>query len=324
MLKKILLGVLVIVLAGVGGPVYIAKNMSVDHDAAEYRARLEYIWADVIPYQPTPAEKTEVEASKGVLIRLAQWLLHTPADKPALVAYPLLKESASPAVIIAPGGAYMGRAEKHEGEAIAQWLNSIGVSAFVLNYRLDRHPAPLSDAQRAIQYVRANAARFHIDPTRVGIMGFSAGGHLAATAGTHFLPGDSQAVDPVAQFSSRPDFMVLGYPVISFGEFAHTISRDMLVGPHPAPDLIENLSNEKQVTAETPPTFIWTAKTDAMVDYRNSQVFADALTQHGVPVEFHLFPEGSHGSGLAQKEKYANAWPDLCRQWLVKMGFIKP
>lgn len=329
MLKKVLLGmllgILAIVVVAIGGIVYFTKDqIPPDHDSPDYRARVEFIWSGAIPYQPTAAEKAEIEAGRNFLERHIQRSMALPDNKPYLVAY-ALTQPLSPAVIIAPGGGYAARSEMKEGIAVAQWLNSIGVSAFVLNYRLDRHPAPLSDAQRAIQYVRANAERFHIDPERVGIMGFSAGGHLASTAGTHFLPGDPQAVDLVARFSSRPDFMILSYPVITFlGELAHTGSRDKLIGPNPAPGLIENLSNEKQVTAETPPTFIWTAKTDGIVDYRNSQMFADALAKQGIPFELHLFPDGSHGSGLAQNEEDAKAWPELCRQWMQKMGFIKP
>ncbi len=302
---------------------YFIYRFVVNHNTADYRGRIEFIWSGTIPHQPTPAEKARVQAEKILLLRLLPRLFNTalPDNKPYILVYPAAPNF-GPAVIIAPGGAYVGRAEKHEGIAMAQWLNSIGVTAFVLNYRLDQHPAPLSDAQRAIQYVRANATRFHIDPARIGLMGFSAGGHLAATAGTHLLPGNPQADDPVARFSSRPDFMILGYPVINFGELAHTPSRDMLIGPHPTPELIENLSNEMQVTAATPPTFIWAPKTDSMVDYRNSQVFADALAKHGVPFALHLFPAGAHGSGLAQDEEYAKAWPELCRKWMEDMGVL--
>ena len=313
----------VVLVASVAGLAIFINAQMPDQDSEDYRRRVEFLWSGAMPHVPSAAESVRVESSKHPLVRLAQRYFALPDNKPYLVAYPL-EQSLAPAVIIAPGGAYVGRAEGHEGVEVARWLNSIGVAAFVLNYRLDRHPAPLSDAQRAIQFVRANAARFRIDPARVGILGFSAGGHLAATAGTHVLPGDPQADDPVARFSSRPDFMVLGYPVISFGRWGHAMSREMLLGPNPAPELIDELSIERQVSADTPPTFIWAPKTDGAVDYRNAEVFAEALAAHGVPVEFHLFPEGAHGSGLAQDEEHATVWPRRCQQWMEDMGFYLP
>lgn len=312
---------LTLIVLVVGYATYMLNGMLPDHDSPDYQRRIEYIWSGDIPYQPTEADKADIKRNTNFIVKFIQQFFELPDNKPYLVVYTSSTPN-SPAVVVAPGGSYILRAEAHEGIDVAKWLNSIGVTAFVLNYRLDRHPAPLSDAQRAIQYVRANALRFNIDPQRLGIMGFSAGGHLASTAATHFLNGDSGAVDPISRLSSRPDFMMLGYPVISFGEIGHLGSRDMLIGPHPTAELINNLSNEKQVTVETPPTFIWTAKTDGLVDYRNAVVFADALKEKGVPAELHVFPEGSHGTGLAAEEKYAKAWPELAEKWLRKMGVV--
>jgi acetyl esterase/lipase len=299
------------------------KVLRVDRDSSDYRRRIEFIWSSDIPNQPTVDQRLQIEADKKLVIRCVQHIFNSrlPRNGPYLLAYPVAAH-VSPAVIIAPGGGYIIRAERHEGIIVAQWLNSIGVSAFVLNYRLDRHPAPLSDAQRAVQYVRAHASRLRIDPARVGIMGFSAGGHLAAMAGTMSVPGDPQAVDAVSRVSSRPDFMVLAYPVISFGELAHAPSKEMLAGPRPAVELLEKLSVERQVTAATPATFIWAARTDGMVDYRNAQVFADALARCSVPFELHLFSKGRHGTGLSLREESTKAWPMLCKKWLEKRGII--
>jgi acetyl esterase/lipase len=322
MFKKIVLVVLTVIALGIVWLGYFVRSQNVDPDAMDYRGRVEFIWPGTPPFQPTAAQQAKIAAQKSWLIRFLQRLTDIHGDRPYLVAFPVPGDTTSPAIVVLPGGAYLLRAEKSEGVDIAHWLNSIGISAFVLHYRLDRHPAPLSDVQRAIQYVRANSKRLQIDPERVGLMGFSAGGHLAATAGIHYLSAKDESSDPVERLSSKPTVMVLAYPVISFGELGHSTSRDMLIGPDPSPALIELLSAEKNVTAETPPTFIWAAKTDGIVDYRNSQMFADALKEHAVKHEFHLFPEGQHGSGLAKTEKYAYEWPALCEKWLAHVGFI--
>jgi acetyl esterase/lipase len=200
-------------------------------------------------------------------------------DKPSLTPY-LAKSPNGTAVIVCPGGSYMHLAMDHEGVQVARWLNSLGISAFVLQYRLGpkyHHPAMINDAQRAIRTVRSRATALHIDPSRIGIWGFSAGGHLASTAATHFDAGNPSAPDPIDRAGSRPDFAILAYPVISFGEFAHVGSRDNLLGKNPDPKLVEDLSNDLRVTAQTPPTFLFHTTTDTTVPVENSVRFYLAL-----------------------------------------------
>jgi acetyl esterase/lipase len=320
--KVILLVVLFVIVVAAGGLGYFVHSLSVDRDALDYRNRVEFIWSGPPPFEPSDQERATIATQKHWIVRLLQKFTNTPGEKPYLVTFLAPGASTHPAMIVMPGGSYILRSEKAEGIDVAHWLNSIGISAFVLNYRLERHPAPLSDAQRSIQFVRANSLRLQIDPQRIGVLGFSAGGHLAATAGTNYLAANPQSPDPIERVSSKPTVIVLAYPVISFGELAHAPSRDMLIGPNPPPALVKLLSAENNVTAETPPTFLWAAKTDGTVDYRNSQMFADALTLHGVRHEYHLFPEGRHGSGLSDKEKYAYEWPALCKSWLEQTGFL--
>jgi acetyl esterase/lipase len=322
MFKKLFPMLLCAVLLAVVWLSFFIHSLSIDPDSGDLQGHIEFIWSGTPPYQPTEAEKARIDGQKHWIIRVLQKLTDTHGDRPYLAEFPAFGDKSHPAIIVLPGGAYLLRSEGTEGVDIARWLNSIGISAFVLHYRLDRHPAPLSDAQRAIQYLQANSKRLRIDPARIGVMGFSAGGHLAATAATQFLAADEASPDPVERFSSRPALVVLAYPVISFGEVGHATSRDMLIGPDPSPALVKLLSAENNVTADTPPTFIWAAKTDSIVDYRNSQLFADALAQHGVEHEYHLFPQGQHGSGLAKSEKYSREWPTLCEKWLERIGFI--
>ncbi|OGJ84627.1 MAG: esterase [Candidatus Raymondbacteria bacterium RifOxyA12_full_50_37] len=236
---------------------------------------------------------------------------------PAIIPYLLKNNTANPAVIVIPGGGYGARAP-HEGAPIAQWLNSIRVSAFELVYRVApyRHPCPLLDIQRAIRMVRHNAKQWNIDPNRIGVLGFSAGGHLASTAGTHWDKGDLKAQDLVDKESCRPNFMILCYPVISFGEFTHRGSFSNLLGNNPDQKLLDLLSNEKQVTAETPPAFIWTSADDPAVPPKNSLLFALALSENNVPCELHLFKRGGHGAGLATSMPDVAVWTQLCETWL--------
>jgi acetyl esterase/lipase len=238
------------------------------------------------------------------------------------------------AVVVCPGGGYGMLAVEHEGKQVAEWLNGLGISAFVLKYRLGpryHHPAMLDDAGRAIRTVRANAAKWKVDPGRVAIMGFSAGGHLASTAGTHFSAGKPDADDPVERLSSRPDRMILVYPVIALATpFGHTGSLRNLLGEHPSQELIESLSNERQVTKQTPPTFLAHTNADAGVPAENSLLFAMALRKAGVPVELHLFERGPHGLGLGKgapqfrvpPEPSFEVWPKLCETWLKNQGFL--
>ena len=248
----------------------------------------------------------------------------TPEDKPRLTPYLVPGDGPHGCVVVCPGGGYGGRAP-HEGEPIARWLNSVGVSGFVLDYRVSpyRHPIPLNDAKRAIRTVRARASQWRIDPARVGILGFSAGGHLAASAATLFDKGDPGAADPIDRLSSRPDAAILCYPVISFGDFRHHGSMVNLIGENPEPALRRQLSLENSVTAETPPTFLWHTSDDGGVPVDNSLLFAAALHKHKVPLALHVFPKGPHGMGLATGDPTVRQWTTLCAQWLKDIGFRK-
>lgn len=234
--------------------------------------------------------------------------------------------TAGTAVIVAPGGGYAVLAENHEGRQVANWLNAHGVTAFVLQYRLGpryRHPVPLGDVQRAVRLVRARAAEFGVLADRVGVMGFSAGGHLAATAGTRFDAGDASAADPVARASSRPDFLVLGYPVISFVEpYAHRGSAETLLGAGAPPALLAELSAERHVGPRTPPTFLFHTDADDGVPAENSVAFYLALRRAGVPAELHVIGPGPHGVGLALGDPIVGQWPALLAGWLRGRGLL--
>jgi acetyl esterase/lipase len=230
------------------------------------------------------------------------------ADKPTLTAYPA-EWPTGQAVIVFPGGGYGALATDHEGHPVALWLNSQGVTAFVLKYRIGpryRHPAPLQDAQQALRTVRKRAGEFKIDPGRVGVMGFSAGGHLAATVATHFGPG------------TRPDFAILGYPVVTFTNeaYVHKGSRRNLLGDTPPGDLVEDLSNELRVTRETPPVFLFHTNEDSGVPPENSVLFYLACRKAGVPAEMHIYEKGRHGVSLAQTDLALSSWPARLADWL--------
>jgi acetyl esterase/lipase len=242
-------------------------------------------------------------------------------DQPKLIVHlPPADRNTGAAVVILPGGGYGGLAMGHEGSDMAAWFNSLGMAACVTDYRHRGkgygHPAPLNDAQRAIRTVRARAEEWRIDPRRVGVIGFSAGGHLASCTGVYFDSGDERAADPIDRQSCRPDYLILCYPVISFGApQTHLGSQRNLLGPDAPPELIESLSTEKHVRADSPPTFLWhTAE--------NSVQFFLGLRKAGVPCELHLFERGRHGLGLAQQTPGADRWPDLCRQWLTQRGIL--
>jgi acetyl esterase/lipase/ketosteroid isomerase-like protein len=250
-----------------------------------------------------------------------------PADRPKLTVYRAPDEDANgAAVVVCPGGSYGRLAADHEGKQVAEWLNSFGVSAFVLQYRLGpryRHPAPLQDAQRALRMVRARAAEWGVDPSRVGILGFSAGGHLASTAATHFDDGRADSADPIERQGSRPDFAVLAYPVISLeGPAAHSNSRRNLLGEPADPALVQLLSNERQVTARTPPTFLFHTADDPGVPVQNALLFYAAMQEKGVPGELHVFAHGPHGVGLAPDDAALSQWPRLCGLWMEKLGLL--
>lgn len=245
-------------------------------------------------------------------------------ETPRITPYLLKGDKPLAAVIVLPGGGYGMRAD-HEGRPVAEWLNDIGLHAFVLDYRVapNKHPLPLSDAKRAIRLVRSRAAEFGVDPARIGILGFSAGGHLASTAGTHYDAGDQSHADPVERVSSRPDVMVLCYPVISFGEHRHHGSMVNLIGEDAPEELRDLLSSELQVTEDTPPAFLWHTADDGAVPVQNSLMFTQALTSNGVPCELHVYESGHHGLGLAYDHPEAHTWSLCCANWLKRRGFVE-
>jgi acetyl esterase/lipase len=248
-------------------------------------------------------------------------------DKPTLTIFlPTKNQATGVGLVVCPGGSYVGLAANHEGRQVANWLNSLGIAAFVLKYRLGpryHHPIELGDAQRAIRMVRAHAVEYGVTADRVGIMGFSAGGHLASTAGTHFDSGDPNNADPIQQVSSRPDFLVLGYPVISMKPpYVHAGSLKNLLGDSPDPNLVEKLSNELQVTPQTPPTFLFHTTEDKTVPVENSVLFYLALRKAGVPAELHVFEKGPHGFGLNYKDPVLAMWPPLLANWFRERGLL--
>jgi acetyl esterase/lipase len=250
------------------------------------------------------------------------------ADVPAMTAYlPRTLNPNTPAVIIFPGGGYVNLASNHEGRQVANFLNSLGIAAFVLRYRLGpryRHPIELGDAQRAIRTVRSQAAAWRLDPARIGILGFSAGGHLAMSASTHFDAGNAGATDPVERVGSRPDFAVLGYPVITMVEtWTHQGSKNSLLGNNPDPELAKNLSGELVVTAQTPPTFLFHTNADTAVPAENSVYYYLALRKNGVPAEMHIFEKGPHGVGLANEDYALSEWSKLLANWLRTRAVLK-
>ena len=250
---------------------------------------------------------------------------HEDSDTPTLTYYPALG-GVETAVIVAPGGGYSVLAMNHEGRQIANWLNAAGITAFVLKYRLGpryHHPIELGDAQRAIRLVRTRAAEYGVKPDRIGMMGFSAGGHLASTAETHFDAGNPSAPDPIDRTSSRPDFAILGYPVISFiAPYSHRGSARALLGDSPDPRLLENLSNDTQVTSQTPPTFLFSTSEDTGVPPENSVAFYLALHKAHVPAELHIFQKGPHGVGLDLGDPALGEWPTLLINWLRGLGLM--
>ncbi|MBA4192372.1 MAG: alpha/beta hydrolase [Planctomycetaceae bacterium] len=255
----------------------------------------------------------------------------TETDKPTLSVHLATKEKANgAAVVVCPGGGYGGLANDHEGKQIAEFLNNLGVHAFVLKYRTANkerpgplHPAPLTDAQRAIRTVRAKAADYGVDPKRIGIWGFSAGGHLASTAGTHFDSGLTEG-DAIDKTSCRPDFLILAYPVITMeAGVTHNGTRNNLLGPKADDKLIELYSNEKQVTKETPPTFIFHTNADTAVVPENAVRFYLACKKVGVPVELHIYEKGGHGVGLARGQKSLETWPDRLADWMKARAILE-
>jgi acetyl esterase/lipase len=249
-------------------------------------------------------------------------------DIPAITVYlPRTVAANTPAVVVCPGGSYRALASNHEGRQVASYLNSLGVAAFVLRYRLGpryHHPIELGDAQRAIRLLRSHAADWRLDPARIGIVGFSAGGHLAMTASTRFDGGAAAAPDAVDRVSSRPDFAILGYPVISMTEeWTHKGSRTMLLGDPFDPEVAKTLSGERAVTKDTPPTFLFQTSEDTVVPAENSVHYYLALKKAGVPAEMHVFEKGPHGVGLANDDAALSEWSKLLANWLRVRKLIK-
>ena len=252
-----------------------------------------------------------------------------PTDVPALLAYPATPDhNTGAAVVVCPGGGYGGLAMDHEGHQIARWLNNRGVSAWILRYRLGskgyHHPIQQGDVLRAIRTVRSQSVERGLDPRRIGVWGFSAGGHLASTAATHFDDGQSSADDPIETLSSRPDFAILSYPVITMDDtFTHKGSKKNLLGSRiDNQDLVELMSNEKQVSKETPPTFIFHTADDRAVPVQNALAFFEALQQHGVTSELHVYQTGRHGVGLGGDDRVLSTWPARLEDWLRINGFL--
>lgn len=275
------------------------------------------LWPGGIP-NSRPGEEVE-RADTTDIVRISK------VQQPDIAVFlPAKKNATGEAVVICPGGGYRILAYDWEGTDIAKYFNARGVAAVVLKYRLPEpasnvvpHLSPLMDAKRALRLTRYHAAEWHIDPAKVGVMGFSAGGHLASTLGTHFDAGDSTAVDPVERLSSRPDFMMLVYPVITFTDSCmHRGSRTALLGENPDPELVRYYSNELQVTADTPPTILIHASDDKGVPVRNSLLFYQELVAKGVPASLHVYPIGGHGFSLGIGNSPLDTWPEQCIEWL--------
>jgi acetyl esterase/lipase len=256
-----------------------------------------------------------------------------PIDIPTIHLYRAESKQPTAAVVVCPGGGYGNLAMDHEGAQIGKWFNDMGVTAAICVYRHRGgggnggkgygHPVPMLDAQRAIRTLRANAAQWNIDPARIGVMGFSAGGHLASTVSTHHDPGNPESQDLIEKVSSRPDFSILAYPVIAFDKpFTHKGSQKNLLGENPDPAMVASLSNESMVNQETPPTFLFHTAEDKGVPPENSIVYFMALQRAGVAAELHVFEKGKHGIGLGASVPGTNAWPELCKAWLKTRGII--
>ena len=282
------------------------------------------LYSGTIPNSKVSGTKEIIEKKDIIIYRNVQI--------PEIAVYlPTKMYSTGQCVVICPGGGYWQLSYDLEGTDIARFFNSIGVAAVVLKYRLpshdyciEPHKAPLMDAQRAMRLVRFNASKWNIDPCKIGIMGFSAGGHLASTLGTHFDYGNGSSADSVERISCRPDFMILMYPVISFTDTAkHTGSGKNLLGEYPDKDLIIMYSNELQVKADTPPTFFVHADNDEGVPVENTLLMYKALRARNIPVELHILSEGGHGFGLATNNEHINSWTNNLKLWLTSLSITK-
>lgn len=278
----------------------------------------------ILPLWPEDGIPNYIDSNEKEMHEVEGVLRISHVQKPTIEVYLPAKQNATgEAMLIFPGGAYTVLAYDWEGTDIAKYLNSKGIAGIVVKYRLpsdvsqsDKKYVPLIDAQRAIRLVRHHADLFHIGIDRVGIIGFSAGGHLASTLGTHFNDNVYSPLDAVDQQSARPDFMVLGYPVITMGKMTHSGSASNLLGELPKQEFIDHFSNEKHVTEETPPTFLFHSTDDLAVSVENSLLFYKALREHGVSASLHVYPKGGHGFSLALKNDYLSGWPELMYQWI--------
>jgi len=288
----------VIIMANISGMVQAGDNSAI--------RKVELLWPDGAP------------DAKGT----------QDSDKPTLtICLPDKDKAIGTAVVICPGGGYDHLASDHEGTQIADWLNSIGIAAFILEYRHQGSgyifPAPMQDAQRAMKIVRGRAGEWNIDPARIGILGFSAGGHLASSIGTHFKNNYYDAKDDFDKASSRPDFMILVYPVITMDDsYTHKGSKTNLFGRNADPNLVEKYSNEKQVTSETPPAFLVHSNEDPAVPVENSVNFYLALRKAKVPAEMHIYLKGGHGTGIEKRHGIISTWPERCIDWMTLSGFL--
>ncbi|MEO6330919.1 MAG: alpha/beta hydrolase [Ginsengibacter sp.] len=277
------------------------------------------LYASDIPNSKEWPNEEKTEAGNGMISKISI---------PTLTLFLPPKQTANgTAIIICPGGGYRVNASVHEGSDVAKKFTEMGVTAFVLKYRIpneatmiNKEIGPLQDAQQAIKTVRLGAAKWDLNPDRIGIMGFSAGGHLASTAGTHF---NKSVIENKEGISLRPDFMILIYPVISFQDsVGHIGSRDQLIGEHPAKDKINFYSNELQVTDNTPPAFLVHASDDDVVNARNSTLFYQQLLKHKVPAELHIYQRGGHGFGMNNKTT-KDQWMQRCENWMEANGLLK-
>jgi len=260
--------------------------------------------------------------------KLMLWEGRPPASSPDSNFLPYLETFILPAseargaVLVCPGGGYTMRAP-HEAAPIAESYNAAGFHAFVVQYRVapNRHPAPLLDVTRALRLIRRNAVAWNVDPDRIAVCGFSAGGHLTGTIGVHYGLSDVNTGDTLDAISCRPDALILSYAVLSSGAMRHAGSFDNLLGPNADPETIALMSLENQVTEETPPAFLWHTADDAVVPVANSLLFAEALANHDVPFELHVYPHGAHGLGLAPGDAHVATWMGLSIEWLRGMGW---
>lgn len=274
---------------------------------------------DKIPNRIESDEKEE--AHRNGILRFSK------VQEPTIEVYLPAKSNANgKAMLIFPGGGYGILAYDWEGTDIAKFLNGKGIAGIVVKYRLpsdtsqtDKHNVPLIDAQRALRLTRSMAKIFNIETNKIGILGFSAGGHLAATLGTHFEEKVYEPLDAADELSARPDFMALGYPVISFGEMTHSGSKKNLIGENPSPEMVTHFSNEKQVSENTPPTFLFHAGDDKAVPIENSLLFYKALNDKGVSATMHIYPKGGHGFSLARKDSHLRGWTERMFEWIESL-----